>query len=670
MKLRVKLPLIYIMLIAILGAAFIVFTSYLVEEYMLEEEREYFQSFTRILAMNSANAITLKDYAALRDFVDNVSHGEHVSYVAILDGTGQILTHSRHEQEGKVLDDHVSRAAAATNSLLIQRNGADTLDVTAPLQIAGKKWGAVRVGYSQAEIKQKVVQAHNLVLLMGLLTILVGVAAAIIIASRITRPLQMLHHGAEIIGAGDLDHRVPVSGRDEIGQLATAFNTMAGQLQNNYQVIERAKKEWEESFDAVSDPLFIHDREFKVLRCNRAYAHAAGMTYQEIIGKRYYDIFPKTDGPPAGCCQASELREEGEQEITVSAMDKIFNVKFYIVRDEAGAYLYSLHVMQDVTERRRATDKLIKSEASLARAQQIAHLGNWDLDIVNDQLLWSDEIYRIFGLVPHEFDASYEAFLNTVHPNDRARVKQSVEAALTRQKPYSIDHRIVLPDGSERIVHEEAEVNLDSEGKPISMSGTVLDITERKNVEKELHELFLAAMESLASAIEAKSPWTRGHSERVAGYALKIGQSLGLTNGELEKLHIAALLHDIGKIGIYDNILDKPGKLTNAEYETIKQHPSKGADMIAPIRQLHDIIPWVRGHHERYDGTGYPDGLKGEDIPFQARILAVADTFDSMTAERPYRMTPGKAQAREEIKRYAGTQFDPVVVEALLRAEV
>ncbi|MDP3617667.1 MAG: response regulator, partial [Rhodoferax sp.] len=137
---------------------------------------------------------------------------------------------------------------------------------------------------------------------------------------------------------------------------------------------------------------------------------------------------------------------------------------------------------------------------------------------------------------------------------------------------------------------------------------------------------------------------------------------------ELERLRIAALLHDIGKIGTYDGLLEKPGKLTAAEYETIKQHPAKGAEMLAPIRQLYDIIPWVRGHHERYDGAGYPDGLKGENIPLQARILAVADTFDAMTAERPYRATPGKAQALEEIRRYAGTQFDPKVVEAFLRA--
>lgn len=671
MKLRVKLPLGYTLLIAALGTAFVVFTSRLVEQRMAGEEREYFESLTKTLAMNAANAIVLRDYAALWDFVDSVAnHGEHVGYAIILDEGGAVLAHSRHELEGKILDDPVSRAAAAAEGLLMQPAGADTLDVTAPLHIAGRKWGAVRIGYSLTELKKEVAQARNLVLLAGLLAILAGAAVAVFIAGRITGRLHALHRGAEIIGAGDLDYRLADSADDEIGQLATAFNTMTGHLRTNYQAIERAKHEWETSLDAVSDPLFLHDQAFRVLRCNRAYAQAAGMSYQEIIGRPYYEVFPKADGPMKGCCETVKMREEGEEEISVPAMDKIFNVKFFPIRDAGGVYLYSLHILQDVTERKRAEEKLRSSEASLAKAQRIAHLGNWDWNMATGELLWSDEVYRLFDLAPGQAGVTYETFLNSVHPEDRGFVTQSVNAALVEQKPYSIDHRIVLPDGSVRVVHEEAEVTRDREGRPVQMSGTVHDITERKKAEKELHELFLAAIESLASAIEAKSPWTRGHSERVAGYAVGIGQALGLTDDALEKLRIAALLHDIGKIGTYDGLLDKPGKLTGAEYETIKQHPGRGAEMLSPIRQMQDIIPWVRGHHERFDGKGYPDGLKGEDIPFQARILAVADTFDSMTAERPYRPTSGKAHAIDEIRRHAGIQFDPKVVEAFLRVEL
>lgn len=671
MKLRVKLPLVYTLLIATLGTAFIVFASRLVEARMVAEEHEHFESLARTLAMNAAHAIVLRDYAALRDFVDSVAnHGEHVRYAIILDEGGVVLAHSRGELEGKMLDDPVSRAAAMAEELLMQPDGADALDVTAPLHIAGRKWGAVRIGYSLTGIKQEVAQARNLVLVAGLLVILAGAAVAIFIAGRITGRLHALQRGAEIIGGGNLDYRLADSADDEIGQLAAAFNVMTGHLRTNYQAIEQAKHEWETSLDAVSDPLFLHDREFRVLRCNRAYAEAAGMPFQAILGKPYYEVFPKADGPMQGCCKALEQREEeDEEEISVPAMDKIFNVKFFPIRDASGTSLYSLHILQDVTERKRAAERLEKSEASLARAQRMAHLGNWDWNIATGELFWSDEVYRLFGLVPGQSGVTYETFLNFVHPEDRGLVTQSVNAALVEQKPYSIDHRIVLPDSSVRVVHEEAEVTRDREGRPVQMSGTVHDITERKKAEKELHELFMAALQSLASAIEAKSPWTRGHSERVAGYAVKIGMELGLTDDELEKLRIAALLHDIGKIGTYDGILDKPGKLTDAEYEAIKQHPARGAEMLAPIKQMRGILPGVRGHHERFDGKGYPDGLKGEAIPLAARILAVADTFDSMTAERPYRTMPGTAQALEDIQRHAGTQFDPGVVEAFLRTK-
>lgn len=184
-----------------------------------------------------------------------------------------------------------------------------------------------------------------------------------------------------------------------------------------------------------------------------------------------------------------------------------------------------------------------------------------------------------------------------------------------------------------------------------------------------LQELFLSTVEALSKAIDAKSPWTMGHSARVTNYAVTIADELGMDKKTLEDLRIAGLLHDIGKIGTYDEILNKPGKLTDEEYKIMKEHPGKGAEMLAPIRQLRHISPWVKYHHERFDGKGYPDGLKREDIPLQARVLAVADTFDSMTAKRPYRETPGWDMAIAELKKFSGLQFDPNVVEAFMKVE-
>ncbi len=184
---------------------------------------------------------------------------------------------------------------------------------------------------------------------------------------------------------------------------------------------------------------------------------------------------------------------------------------------------------------------------------------------------------------------------------------------------------------------------------------------------KELKILYESLIYSFVNALDAKSPWTKGHSERVTNYVLSIAKEIELKEKDIETLRTAALLHDIGKIGTYDVILDKPGKLTDEEFTFIRLHPVKGEEILKPITQLKKILPIIRHHHERLDGKGYPDGLKGEEIPLCARILHVADSFDSMTADRPYRPAPGVEYAISELKKYSGVQFDHKVVEAFLK---
>jgi putative nucleotidyltransferase with HDIG domain/PAS domain S-box-containing protein len=183
----------------------------------------------------------------------------------------------------------------------------------------------------------------------------------------------------------------------------------------------------------------------------------------------------------------------------------------------------------------------------------------------------------------------------------------------------------------------------------------------------ELRDLLDGLMHAFANAIDAKSHWTRGHSDRVAEYSIEIAREMGLSKADTDNLKTAALLHDIGKIGTYDEILDKPEKLTPGEYELVKKHPGKGIDILSPIKKMKDVLPIIIHHHEQVDGGGYPDGLKDGEIPLPARILSAADSYDSMIAERPYRPPLGKEYAVGELKRRSGTQFDPEVVKAFLR---
>jgi HD-GYP domain-containing protein (c-di-GMP phosphodiesterase class II) len=202
-----------------------------------------------------------------------------------------------------------------------------------------------------------------------------------------------------------------------------------------------------------------------------------------------------------------------------------------------------------------------------------------------------------------------------------------------------------------------------------SMSGAIERAIEQlRKAAHENHLLFINSVRMLAAAIDAKDPYTRGHSERVARYSIGIGKNLGLSEQEMRNLRISALLHDVGKIGIDDRILRKPGALSEDEFEVMKGHPSKGAAIMSGVAQLIDIIPGMKYHHEKWSGGGYPDGLTAEEIPMQARIVAIADTFDAMTTNRPYQKAMEINYVVEKIKAFAGTRFDPRVVDAFANA--
>lgn len=184
----------------------------------------------------------------------------------------------------------------------------------------------------------------------------------------------------------------------------------------------------------------------------------------------------------------------------------------------------------------------------------------------------------------------------------------------------------------------------------------------------QIETLLMDALRSLATAIETRDDYTGGHVERVARYATATGREMGLAGEELRALWVGALLHDVGKIGVPDQVLKKPAPLTYEEYEEMKRHPEIGATIMERSSFLRPGLPAVLHHQERYDGSGYPYGLRGADISLQGRIVAVVDTYDAIVSSRPYRNGSTYEHAMAEIRRNAGTQFDPDVVQAFIRA--
>ena len=189
---------------------------------------------------------------------------------------------------------------------------------------------------------------------------------------------------------------------------------------------------------------------------------------------------------------------------------------------------------------------------------------------------------------------------------------------------------------------------------------------EIRSKTEKLSRAYIQIVEALAASVDAKDKYTHGHSSRVAAYSREIARHAGFSTEEQDRIYITGLLHDVGKIGVPDVIINKPGRLTDEEYAVIKTHPAVGADILKKITDLPELMVGANWHHERYDGRGYPDGIAGEAIPEMARIIAVADTYDAMTSNRSYRGYLPQDHVRAELERCKGTQFDPRFAEIML----
>jgi HD-GYP domain-containing protein (c-di-GMP phosphodiesterase class II) len=189
---------------------------------------------------------------------------------------------------------------------------------------------------------------------------------------------------------------------------------------------------------------------------------------------------------------------------------------------------------------------------------------------------------------------------------------------------------------------------------------------EHARLFQQLENTYISTVKALMSIVEAKDAYTKGHTDRVADYAVALAKKLELGRTELRDLAFAAVLHDIGKLVVFERVLNKPGALDDEEWEILKSHPEIGASIIENMEFLAGAVPYVRHHHERYDGNGYPDRLKGEEIPFGARIITVADAFDAMTTDRSYRKALSREVALNTMIAKAGSQFDPKAIEAFM----
>lgn len=265
------------------------------------------------------------------------------------------------------------------------------------------------------------------------------------------------------------------------------------------------------------------------------------------------------------------------------------------------------------------------------------------------------------------------SYAQLIHPEDRERVSNEIQAASKESRPFQLEYRIVTANSLEKWVWERGRGVWSGEGERLALEGFITDVTESKLAEERyeqslfrLRRILEGTVNALAATAERRDPYTAGHQKRVSQLSCAIARQMGLTEDQIEGIRVAATLHDMGKIYVPAEILNKPGHITEVEMSIIRAHPKVGCDILRAIEFPWPVAEIVLQHHERLNGSGYPEGLSGKTILLEARILGVADVVESMSSHRPYRPALGVDKALEEIAQNRGVLYDPAVVDACL----
>ena len=503
---------------------------------------------------------------------------------------------------------------------------------------------------------------------------------------------------------------------------------------DTFEQIRQARDEWDHSFNAIGDPIFIHDEQFCVIQANRAYADKAKMRIDELIGKPYWEAFPRQQGPLAKCQHAvsdinngTSNREQEEETIELENGETWVSRSFTILNQQQKHH-FSIHILEEVTEREklisslsrenRARKVLSKSNQTLVTATEEASLLQTICDTLTEEgdypLAWvgysnNDSFGGLqyicsSGINRDELEHSLMSLNeNNSHQSIASRCllegkrKISMNLKNDQDHPFSRDAGLyfglesaaVFPlkqgdqtfgvlyigaigrhafDGDE--VELLNEVAMDMAFGVISLkSSEALTQAESSQLKvlAKLEQSLNKTVTAIATVVETRDPYTAGHQRHVSELAVAIAEELGLSFEQVESIRTASNIHDVGKIAIPAEILSKPTRLTPIEFELIKTHAQVGYDIIKDIDFPWRVADMVLQHHERLDGTGYPNGLKGDEILLESRIIAVADVFEAMSSHRPYRPALGIDIALEELERGQGSAFDPDVVNACIR---
>lgn len=432
-------------------------------------------------------------------------------------------------------------------------------------------------------------------------------------------------------------------------------------------------------FDQVTAGIVHTALDGRILEANKAFCEMVGYTREEALAVHIHDLVHPAD---AGkridarwrmLARGLSVYQWEARLIGKGGAEMWTHIDTSLVYGGDGRPVHFVSLLHDISAQMRADEQLRESELRFRQLAENISEAFWLADQSTSEVLYVSPAYEeIWGRSAQALLSSPSDWLEAVHPEDRDRVREAFETERTAGT-YDEEYRIVRPDGSQRWIRDRAFPVRDDSGRVVRVAGIAENVTERKNMEAELERTVARLRRAVQSAIEVASkiielrdPYTHGHEHRVGEIAAAIATEMGLPPDVVEGVRVAGYLHDVGKVGIPTEILSRPTRLAPAELAIVREHAQKSYEILQGMEFPWPVAEAAWQHHERLDGSGYPRGLKGEQIIVEARILAVADTVEAMASHRPYRPACGPEAALLEVEAGSGTRFDPLVVQACL----
>jgi len=444
------------------------------------------------------------------------------------------------------------------------------------------------------------------------------------------------------------------------------------------QSLNRQREEYRTILDSVPIIITYIDRDGRFMRINKAGADALGVLPKKVVGKTFNDFFP----PDQAARYLARSREVMDTKIPIvgSIGHGILPSKQVIwtytdivpYLDSNGNSIGSINVIMDITGRKLAEEALLESEERFRNMANMLPQTIFESDEKGNFTFVSSQGYQTFGYTEADVAAGMNV-LKTIIPGDHGRAIESISRRIGGEQFSPNEYTAITKDGRTFPVVIYASPIIKDSGYA-GMRGMVIDITERKQMEQDLknsldklHKTLNDAVVTMGAIVEMKDPYTAGHQLQVARLAAAIAQEMGLPDAQLNIVRTTAAIHDIGKIYVPSDILAKPGKLGALEISIIRTHAQGSYDILKNIDFGGPVAQIALQHHERMDGSGYPNGLKGDEIMIEARILAISDVVEAMASHRPYRPSLGIDKALEEIRQNRGRLYDPDAVDACLK---